>query len=167
MLSKEKSLIQVIQENPDLVFGLSSLKKGIAYLKQLQWIPRMRDVKVYCYYGPTRTGKSWKAISEMGCPLEQQGLACDLTGIYFKKSHNKWWDGYLGQKYVLIDELPIEASKWVLNYLKQWTGKLPIIPEQKSLTVLPEWTQVAVTCQHSIDEFFAGSDSKDVEAIRA
>jgi hypothetical protein len=70
-----------------LLFSIKT--NSIAHLKQLQWIPRMRYVKVYWYYGPTRTGKSWKVISEMGCPLEQQGLACDLTGIYFKNSHNK------------------------------------------------------------------------------
>jgi hypothetical protein len=96
LISGEKNLLQVVQQNPELVFGLSNLTRDIAHLKQLNWVPKMRDVKAYWYYGPTRTGKSWKAIADMGYPISQEGLQCDLTGIYFKNSQNKWWDGYQG-----------------------------------------------------------------------
>lgn len=75
-------------------------------------------------HGPTRTGKSFAAIAELGC--DPFG---DLSSIYFKPSHNKWWDGYNGQQKVLIDELPKEASRWCLNFLKLWTDKLPLLVE--------------------------------------
>lgn len=84
----------------------------------------MRNVSAKWYYGASRLGKSWKAIiNENIDPLK------NMKAIYFKNSQNKWFDGYNGEDIVFIDELPIEQAKWNLNYMKQWTDKLPLLPE--------------------------------------
>jgi hypothetical protein len=73
---------------------------------------------------------------------------------------------------VLIDELPKESSKWVLNYLKMWTDKLPLLVEFKGGVIPAAWDEVAVTCQHSIQDFFSNSGvicvaQEDIDAIKA
>lgn len=70
----------------------------------------------------------------------------DCTGLYFKNSKNHWWVGYEGEKKVLIDELPIEANKWIMTYLKQWTDAVPIQVETKGFAVWAQWDEVVVTC---------------------
>lgn len=61
-------------------------------------------------------GKSWYAIKELGG---------DMKKIFMKNGQNKWWDGYNNEENVLIDELPLEASDWNLNYMKKWLDVLP------------------------------------------
>lgn len=53
----------------------------------------MRDVKCKWYWGPSRMGKSWKAIKDFGYEPSMDEH-CDVSGLYFKNSGNKWWDGY-------------------------------------------------------------------------
>lgn len=80
-----------------------------------------------------------------------------MSMIYFKPSSNHWWDAYSNQDKVLIDELPKEASKWIMNYLKKWADKLPLILEYKGGTTYARYTHLIVTCQHSITEFFSSN----------
>lgn len=46
------------------------------------------------YWGPTRLGKSWKAISDMEFNITMDKDMLDLDGLFIKNSSNKWWDGY-------------------------------------------------------------------------
>lgn len=69
-----------------------------------------------------------------------------MPTIYFKNSQNKWFDGYANQTKILIDELPKEASKWCMTYLKKWTDKLPCLVDVKGTTTYARWDHVIVTC---------------------
>lgn len=53
-----------------------------------------RPVKVICYYGPTGTGKTFRARKEM----------CELGDDFYKKIQGQWWCGYEGQKILYLDE---------------------------------------------------------------
>jgi len=86
-------------------------------------------VRARWYYGPTRTGKSWKALRDLGVDCTDNDV--DMGKVYIKNSLNKWWDGYTpihkGEvRQVLIDELDKVTSKWVMTYMKRWTDKLPL-----------------------------------------
>lgn len=48
-------------------------------------------------YGPTRTGKSWRARKEI----------IGDNPFYIKNAANKWWDKYDGEKYVLIEDMDL------------------------------------------------------------
>lgn len=103
--------------------------------------PVMRDVYCEWIWGPTRTGKSWLAISSMGVDPKS-----NLKEIFFKNSQNKWWDGYTGQKKVIIDELDkIKATHW-MTFLKKWCDKLPCALEVKGGTVPALYTTLFITC---------------------
>lgn len=36
------------------------------------------------------------------------------------KSITKWWDGYKGERVVLIDDFEIDSIKYLNHYLKIW-----------------------------------------------
>ncbi len=55
--------------------------------------PKIRNVICKWYWGPTRLGKTWKAINDMDFNISSDS-DCDLKGLYFKNPNNKWWDGY-------------------------------------------------------------------------
>lgn len=55
-------------------------------------IPRIKPV-VFCYWGESGAGKTHDAVG---------GLE---PGDYFIKRAGKWWDGYEGQKVIIVDEI--------------------------------------------------------------
>lgn len=72
----------------------------------------------------------------------------------FVKSHNKWWDGYTGQKYVLISDVDTSTAKWIGNFLKIWTDMYPFNAEYKGgvMKIRPE--RVYVTSNYSLKALF-------------
>lgn len=84
------------------------------------------------FWGPTATGKSRRA-------WEEAGLAA-----YSKDPRTKWWDGYLGQKHVVIDEfrgmLVIYVGTIDIAHLLRWLDRYPVRVENKgsSLPLLAE-----------------------------
>lgn len=174
IIENRQSLSEMVSEYPQLLFNYKRLKLDLIELNNDKYKPQIREVKAYWYYGATRLGKSWKALTthtplllEYDMETRKPKLAGDFNMVYFKNSQNKWFDGYSGQRYVFIDELPIEANKWILNYVKQWTDKLPYQPEIKGARCWAQWDTVVITCQHSPSEFFAGAAKADVDAILA
>lgn len=85
--------------------------------------------------------------------------------IYFKNAGNKWWCGYEEQAKVLMDELPLETSTWLINYLKRWTDKLPCILEYKGGWVWARYLELIVTSQHSMEDFFALPHDSNLKSL--
>jgi len=166
------ALEELVPMYPELIFGYKKLKLDIQeYLNDL-YVPTIRRIEAFWYYGPTRLGKSWKALCDTG-KFQLNGTGGDVVlegafrEVFFKNSQNKWFDGYAGQDILFIDELPVEAAKWNANYLKQWTDTIPLQPEIKGSRLWARWTKVIVTCQHSIRDFFVEAKKEDVDAIVA
>jgi len=62
---------------------------------------------VVVYSGGTGTGKTWRAHDELKARF-------GADGYYVKDGVTKWWDGYDGQKGVLIDDY---NGAWPVDYL--------------------------------------------------
>lgn len=69
-------------------------------------------------YGPSRTGKSTYARKEWPQAYD--------------KLQNKWWDGYTGQKAVILDDLDTDTLG---HFLKRWMDVHPCNGESKGKTV--------------------------------
>lgn len=67
---------------------------------------------VRVFWGPTSVGKSVRAKTEA---LDR--ARGNLEGVYWKTPSSKWWDGYVGQKYVIIDEF---AGQVPITTLNEW-----------------------------------------------
>lgn len=69
-------------------------------------------------YGPSRTGKST--------------YARETYPDAYDKLQTKWWDGYHGQKAVILDDLDIDALG---HHLKRWMDVHPCTGESKGQTI--------------------------------
>lgn len=87
-------------------------------------------------WGPPGTGKTTFARTEYAEPSQ----------IYVK-AQNKWWDGYTGQKVVVLDDLD---SDCLAHYLKIWADKWSFLGEVKGGTVAPVYETFVVTSNYSI-----------------
>lgn len=64
---------------------------GIRFLRQIYAKPRTFKTFVHWWYGATGTGKSAEAFER-------------FPDAYWKMGTNKWWDGYIDQAEVIVDD---------------------------------------------------------------
>jgi len=114
MLQSGKRLRDIAEELPIQFIKYS---KGIQSWLQVSDTPRSKDepLDVVVHYGPTGTGKTWKAMEDFP-ELFKYSVTC-----------GQWFDGYDGQEQVLIDE---------------YRGQLPFAMLLQLLDVYPLQVQV-------------------------
>jgi len=76
----------------------------------------------------------------------------------FTKHQNKWWDGYVGQKYVLVDDLDDEFCSW--HNLKLWTDRYPTTGEIKGGNVSLCYSYFLVTSNYTLSELISKKTKK-------
>lgn len=114
------------------------------------WQPLPEDegtVTGVWFWGPPGTGKSHTARVE-------------YPGAYIK-NQNKWWDGYKGEDFVIIDDFDSNALG---HHLKIWADKYAFTAEVKggSLRIRPK--KIVITSNYTPREIF-GADRSMCEAI--
>lgn len=74
-----------------------------------------------------------------------------LESTYFKAA-NKWWDGYMGERLIILDDIDHNIWKWGIHYIKRWTDHYAIIGEIKGshANINHEW--FIVTSNETLDE---------------
>lgn len=97
-------------------------------------------------WGPVGTGKSLYAR-----------IRTDGESLY-NKSHNKWWDQYNGEKYVLIDDLSDDFRAW--SKLKLWVDVYPVAAETKGGSVSLCYDEFIVTSNHTPRDLIMASRKK-------
>lgn len=105
---------------------------------------RTEDVKGLWVYGPPGSGKSHYA-------------RMNFTDIYIK-AQNKWFDGYVGQKVILLDDFDTSVLG---HYLKIWSDKWECSGEIKGGTVNLKHTKFIITSNYLLSELW-----KDDEPMR-
>lgn len=104
----------------------------IRYVKSLEYIAAKHsdppvanepDSKNRWYYGGPGTGKS-RAARELG------GGADGYLGVYIKEPNDKWWDGYIDQQLVIIDDFDKYNVKQSGD-LKRWLDIYPFQAQTK------------------------------------
>lgn len=108
------------------------------------------ELNNYWVYGPAGTGKSRSVRKFFGDSL-------------YVKNPNKWFDGYSGEKFVLIDDV---HPKWSgITALKIWADHYPFSPETKGghlKMIRPEG--IIVTSNYTIEQCF--EHEEDVEPMK-
>ena len=77
-------------------------------------------------FGAPGTGKTSLA-------LDFARLVADDDGVFafYMKGPNKWWDGYMGQKTVVMDEADPESWADLESLLKVWGDRYSFVAEVK------------------------------------
>mgnify|MGYP006195572053 FL=1 len=99
-------------------------------------------------HGPPGVGKSHYARNHYGDSL-------------YLKAQNKWWDGYQGEKNVLLDDFD---CKVLGHYLKIWADKYAFMAECKGSSIQIRPKNFIITSNYTIDQLF--DDPILAEAIK-
>lgn len=107
-------------------------------------------------YGSTGIGKS-------------RYVRTNYPGQFYEKSMNKWWDGYTGQKIVLLDDFD-KKGECMGHNLKIWADCYSFTAEVKGGTIKPYIDMFVITSQYTPKEIFCqGNDESkwDLELVYA
>lgn len=80
----------------------------------------------------------------------------------YHKLPNKWWDHYKGEENVLLDDLDPSGTKYLVQYVKQWTDRYVFKCEYKGGARDIRPLQFIITSNYSIDECFNPTDARAV-----
>lgn len=103
------------------------------------------------YWGEAGTGKSRKAREEN-------------PGAYIKLC-NKWWDGYDGEKVVIMEDLDPGTGRCLTHHMKIWGDRYPMRIECKGSSQFINPVKMIITSNYSPDQIWA-EQPEDLKAIR-
>lgn len=107
--------------------------------------PPVRDVTLHWYWGNTGTGKSFSAFKEA---YEKSDGDYWTAGI----GNREFWEGYCGQKKIVLDELRKNTYKWA--DLLKITDKYPLRVMVKGSSQWLMADEIWITsCKHPADLF--------------
>lgn len=118
LVNEGKTLMEIANEYPSQIVKHSG---GIQKLINLKNPRRFFKTEVVWLYGPTGTGKSryaWTAAPE----------------AYMKSSSHKWWDGYIGQDVVIVDDFR-PSSALPFSFILNLFDRYPLSVEIKGCMV--------------------------------
>lgn len=110
-------------------------------------------------------GKPWTGKSKFS--RDKFGKAMD--GTLFSKDKNKWWDGYAGEPYVLVDDLTpdIRNLHSIADRIKVWCDMYPMNAEVKGGYIKIRPKLVIFTSNYTVRECFAQLHDKVLmQAVR-
>jgi len=136
-LAKEGNLDQIQAEEPSIwLTNYRTLKQiKVDHMKCPENLPGPCGKWIH---GPPGVGKSFWAREQWGNDL-------------YIKAQNKWWDGYQGQKFVLLDDFD---SKVLGHYLKIWLDAYAFTAETKGGTIQIRPCVFIITSNYKVEELF-------------
>lgn len=135
---------------PSLIFSYSGLQKNLnlfknSLLSKDYYIER----KCFWVYGVAGIGKSYSI---------RQFFKNDL----FLKSQSKWWDGYICQKAVLLDDFDHTE---LAHELKIWGDNYSFNAEVKCGHIIPTYKYFLITSNFTMEYFF-GNIIQTLKAVK-
>jgi len=103
-------------------------QKDVIHTMDHQWI-----------YGPTGTGKTTHART--------------TYADHFIKGKNKWWDGYVGQETVILEDIG-KSDVWMGDRLKEWADKWPFEAEFKGGVIRIRPRRIVVTSNYHLRDLW-------------
>jgi len=130
-------LMHLIETGELSPYCVNSIKKARMVLMQDQDQYTHTDVRGLWYVGPPGTGKSRQAR--------------ELYPEAYIKPQNKWFDGYTGQKAIILDDLDTDTLS---HYIKIWADRYACPGEIKGGHVNLVHRVFIVTSNYTIEQLF-------------
>jgi len=146
-LAKGGRIDTLLEEEPEIAIKHYRVLKQIGVDHMIK--PDDQDGVTGIYiYGPPGVGKSKYVRDHYGQDL-------------YIKAQNKWWDGYQGQKFALLDDMD---NKCLGHHIKIWTDRYAFTAEVKGGTMQIRPWKFIMTSNYSLEQLF--EDPVLAEAIR-
>lgn len=116
-----------------------------------------KDFQVACTESPWTRGVWIWGASGTG----KSRLARTIYRPFYAKMANKWFDGYQGEPYVVLDDVGPDQAKSLTYHLKIWTDRYPFCAEIKngSRTIAP--MGFIMTSQYRIEDLWSDAESRE------
>ena len=152
LINKDISILDAVNEDPSLISCYKTLKNNLILYWSDVSIKKFKNKRLcFWIFGKPGVGKSY-SVRKM------------FPDLYLK-DNTKWWDGYIDQDCVLIDDFD---SKEFYHYLKIWSDDYVFNAEVKGGTVECKYHLLFVTSNYTIyDIFFDTKDIRTVSLIEA
>lgn len=139
-------LHQLIDQGDISIYSYKLLRESkMLYNLDKIHVPEYMPKTCFWIYGKTGIGKS-------------RWVRSNYPGQFFEKPQNKWWDGYSGQKVVLLDDFDLKGECLGHN-LKIWADCYSFTAEIKGGTIRPVIEYFIITSQYlPRDIFCQGED---------
>ncbi|AYP28764.1 MAG: helicase [Circoviridae sp.] len=144
-------LNELLMDGTLAALQLPNAIKARAAFKLLKLPEDQPGVRGIWVYGPPNTGKSH--------------YVRHLEPELYLKAQNKWWDGYLGEPAVLIDDFD-KKGEHLSHNLKLWADKWSCTGEIKGATIPLNFQRLYVTSNYRPDEIFDSADDDLLAAIQ-
>lgn len=145
MVKDGKSMTAIAEEHPTTFVKFSRGLRELKLVLDKPYTPA--DLRGVWYWGPPGSGKSRRAR------FENPGA--------FLKSQSKWFDGYAGEKAIILDDLDTNVLG---HYLKIWGDRYACTGETKGGTVNLQHDVIVVTSNYSIEQLWKDDENMQ-EAI--
>jgi len=123
---------------------------AIKRIRQDHLEPIAMERTCHVFWGDTGTGKSRRAWGEAG------------MDAYPKDPRTKFWDGYNGQKHVVMDEFRGAID---IGHLLRWLDRYPVIVEVKGSSTVFKAETIWITSNVDPRSWYDGLDEKTREAL--
>jgi len=112
--------------------------------------PRAIEREIWCFWGPTATGKSRRAWGEAG------------LDAYAKCPRSKFWTGYTGQKNAVFDEFRGGID---VSHLLRWCDRYPVHLEIKGASRPMDVERIWITSNLHPRNWYPDLDSATLDAL--
>lgn len=126
---------------------------------------RVGDWRIKCMviWGPTGMYKSTWGRGIARGPSNGHGIAGDTFPLPYQRSGGTWWDGYRGQRTLLLDDF--DPSKMPLLQLLRVLDSFTFVGEVKGSVVTADWTEVIITNNIHPDRWYPTEGPERMAAL--
>lgn len=143
LIKKKITIVEAVNKNPVFIKQYRDLKLNLLNYWNDSDVSNFGNRKCYWIYGKPGLGKSFSVRKKYP--------------NFYLKSSTKWWDGYVDQSVVLIDDFD---SISLSHYLKIWGDVYVFYGEVKGGTVLCKYNLLFITSNYTIEDIFI--DNKNI-----
>lgn len=146
----------------DIISFRDDIKRGASDLELVEEHPmccakymKFKDFARATYCVPEALERGERA--KMGIWLwgpPNTGKSTNHPFTFYEKPSNKWWDGYSGEEFVVVDDPTDLWCSHFAGYVKTWVQEKPFRGEIKGGSLMVRFKRIIVMSNSSMEDYF-------------